>query len=135
MRKLHKVERSIDDDWALLKLSQFIQTSSTKFSETKNIEKTVFDVKKHKKLKKVMKYFCFLCVLILRNLEFLVKRWEIDFYWPTLAALTYWASPMLAYHGDPSLHIERECLAVFTFAKLGCFVKQNYYFLSLLLKF
>ena len=27
-------------------------------------------------------------------------------------------------HRDRSIHIERECLAVFTFAKLGCFVRQ-----------
>ena len=39
-------------------------------------------------------------------------------------------------HRDRSLHIERECLAVFTFAKLGCFVKQICFFIiSLLLKF
>ena len=32
---------------------------------------------------------------------------------------------------DRSIHIERECLAVFTFAKLGCFVKQNFILLFL----
>ena len=27
------------------------------------------------------------------------------------------------YHRDSSIHLERECLAVFSFAKLGCFVR------------
>ena len=37
--------------------------------------------------------------------------------------------------GDRSIHIERECLVVFTFAKLGFFVKQaKNIFISLLLK-
>ena len=39
-------------------------------------------------------------------------------------------------HRDCSIHIERECLAVFTFAKLGCFLRQICFFIfSLLLKF
>ena len=32
------------------------------------------------------------------------------------------------YHRYQSIHIERECLAVFTFAKLGCFVRQIWFF-------
>ena len=31
-------------------------------------------------------------------------------------------------HRDHSIHIERECLAVFTFAKPGCFVRQIWFF-------
>ena len=39
-------------------------------------------------------------------------------------------------HIDHSRHIKRECLTVFTFAKLGCFVKQTKnIFIYLLLKF
>ena len=35
-------------------------------------------------------------------------------------------------HRDRSIHIKREYLAVFTFAKLGCFVRQIcfYYFFT-----
>ena len=38
---------------------------------------------------------------------------------------------LLKYHRDHSIHIERECLAVSTFAKLGCFVRQICFLLLL----
>ena len=44
---------------------------------------------------------------------------------------TFWCKIMLKYHRDRSIHIERECLAVFTFANLGCFVKQTKQYLFL----
>ena len=34
-------------------------------------------------------------------------------------------------HRDRGIHIERECLAVFTFAKPGCFVRQICFLLFL----